>query len=114
MPGLSGIEVLNRARAEPQVQDATFALTTEFSGGKAGQKKTLSHFQVNDDRGRPVNVLIKPLHASLVAELVKVSNYNSSSRGFLKIVCFVVFFQRVSFHRPQLISDANSNARLQK
>ncbi len=73
MPGCSGIELLNRARADPSLQRVTFALMTEFSSGKDG-KKTLSHFQVSDDRGDPVAVLIKPLHSALLEEMLKKLN----------------------------------------
>merc|ERR1711991_197735 len=51
MPGISGIELLNRARADRSLEHVTFALMTEFSSGSKA-KKTLSHFQVTDDRGR--------------------------------------------------------------
>jgi CheY-like chemotaxis protein len=70
MPGLSGIELLNRARADPTLEHVTFALMTEFSSGKLSAKKSLSHFQVSDDRGGPVSVLIKPLHHALIGEML--------------------------------------------
>ncbi len=70
MPGLSGIELLNRARADPALEHVTFALMTEFSSGSPSAKKSLSHFQVSDDRGVPVSVLIKPLHQALVADML--------------------------------------------
>ncbi len=69
MPGLSGIELLNRARADPALEHITFALMTEFSSGSIS-KKSLSSFQVSDDRGDPVSVLIKPLHQALVADMI--------------------------------------------
>jgi CheY-like chemotaxis protein len=73
MPGLSGIELLNRARVDPALKHVTFALMTEFSAGKEtnSSRKTLSHFQVSDDRGEPVSVMIKPLHAVLIEEMLK-------------------------------------------
>jgi CheY-like chemotaxis protein len=70
MPGCSGIELLNRARADPALLHVTFALMTESSSGKDG-KKSLSHFQVSDDRGEPVSVLIKPLHSALVDDMLQ-------------------------------------------
>jgi len=70
MPGLSGIELMNRARSDPALDPVTFALMTEFNS-QTSSRKSLSSFQVTDARGEPVSVLIKPLHSAVVADLVK-------------------------------------------
>lgn len=49
MPVLSGLDFLNRARADAALAHVHFGLMTEFSGGAS--KKNLSSFIVTDEKG---------------------------------------------------------------
>jgi CheY-like chemotaxis protein len=69
MPGVSGLQFVTRARADPQLEHVVFMLTTEFSGRSA--KMTSTHFSMVDDAGAPITVLTKPLQSAAVAEMIQ-------------------------------------------
>jgi hypothetical protein len=57
-------------------------------------RKSLSSFQVSDDRGDPVSVLIKPLHSAIIPELVKGVREESQPANIIMVffVFFLLFF----------------------
>lgn len=81
MPGMSGIELLNRCRANPRLANCSFALMTEFQKSVGGAKKTVAQFQVRDDDGNPVSVFIKPIHKSILTRETARANLTEFFRG---------------------------------